>query len=610
MSNKMTIKDMWNYCIFQAKAYPIIKYLLVIGALTGASTAYVNSFLYARILNSLLEKQYDAASGLAVLLAIIILVLELLSKGSQRMFEHYTRPSQEETRKRTAAKSFSMEYEEMEKAETLLSFRRVRQGENGHGGIDRQLSNIFYYFKELAAVVFACAFVVILLAKSDFSREKIWLFLLSTGVLMAVFAGVLYIGKRVSNALGRMELEMNLKNEKTNAEGSYVFQMFGSEAYGPDIRLYHLADYICKKARALSDVGAAFVEHARACGKRNGLTAFALQILAGTTYVYIAIKAMAGSIQISDVLMYAGAIITMMDSIREMMNIHIEINYSHQYLKTYEEFINRPNMHYDGTLPIEKRTDNQYLLQMRHVSFRYPGTEQYILRDINIEFSVGERLALVGKNGAGKTTLIKLLLRLYEPTEGEILLNGIDIGKYDYDEYVRIFSVVFQDYQLFHLPLDENIAGSENVDEARVAKVLEQVGLTERVARMKDEAHTLLYHETGDGEALSGGEAQKTAIARALYKDAPFVILDEPTAALDPLAEAEVYENFNELIGGKTSIYISHRMSSCKFCDRIVVLDGGRIAEEGTHEQLLARQGIYASLFEAQAQHYISPAGC
>ncbi len=604
MSNKMTIKDMWNYCIFQAKAYPVIKYLLVIGALTGASVAYVNSFLYARILNSLLEKQYEAASALAVLLVGTILVLELLSKGAQRMFLHYIRPSQGETRKRTAAKSFSMEYEEMEKTETLQSFRRVRQGENGHGGIVNQLFCIYSYFRQLAAVVFAGAFVIILLAKSDFSQEKMGLFLLSTALLTAVFAGVLTVGKRVSDALGRLGLKMNLKNEKTNAEGEYIVQMFVSETCGQDIRLYHLTDYLCKKADALVRIGEVFMQFARAHGRKNGLTAFALQILAGTTYVYIAIKAMAGSIQISDVLMYAGAIITMMNSIREMMSLHIEINYSHEYLKTYEEFIRRPNMHYDGTLPIEKRVDNRYLLQMRHVSFKYPGTEQYILKDINMEFSIGEKLALVGKNGAGKTTLIKLLLRLYEPAEGEILLNGIDIGKYDYDEYVKIFSVVFQDYQLFHLPLDENIAGSGQVDEARVAKVLEQVGLTERVAEMKDGAHTLLYHETGDGEALSGGEAQKIAIARALYKDAPFVILDEPTAALDPLAEAEVYENFNELVGGKTSIYISHRMSSCKFCDRIVVLDGGRIAEEGNHKQLLERQGIYASLYEAQAQHY------
>ena len=184
-------------------------------------------------------------------------------------------------------------------------------------------------------------------------------------------------------------------------------------------------------------------------------------------------------------------------------------------------------MHYDGTLPIEKRDDGDYELEFSHVSFRYPGTEKDVLSDVSLRFKVREKLAVVGRNGAGKTTLIKLLLRLYEPTSGTITLNGIDIGKYDYQEYVQIFAAVFQDFRIYHLPLDENLAGSENVDAERVKTVLEQVGLRERVARMKDGAHTLLGHDIGDGELLSGGEEQKLAIARALYKDAPFVILDE-----------------------------------------------------------------------------------
>ena len=270
-----------------------------------------------------------------------------------------------------------------------------------------------------------------------------------------------------------------------------------------------------------------------------------------------------------------------------------------------EAFIKRPNMHYDGTLPIEKRDDKRYELSFYNVSFKYPGSDKYILKDINMNFNIGEKLALVGLNGAGKTTLIKLLLRLYEPTEGEIRLNGIDIGKYDYDEYVQIFSVVFQDFGIFDFPLDENIAASEDVDSARVKKVIDQVGLTELVNSLPDKERTLLYHENGDGVALSGGEAQKVAIARALYKDAPFVILDEPTAALDPIAEAEIYENFDTLVGDKTAIYISHRMSSCKFCDRIVVINNGRIEEEGSHDSLMDKNGLYAKMYNTQANYYV-----
>ena len=213
-------------------------------------------------------------------------------------------------------------------------------------------------------------------------------------------------------------------------------------------------------------------------------------------------------------------------------------------------------------------------------------------------------MALVGQNGAGKTTLIKLLCRLYEPTEGTITLNGIDIWKYNYEEYTRAFSVVFQDFAMFSLPVGENIAASSAVDEERAWEVLEEVELAERVRKMKDGLKTQLYNNNGAGVDVSGGEAQRLAIARALYKDAPFVILDEPTAALDPIAEAQIYENFNEMVKNKTAIYISHRMSSCKFCDRIVVLDTGSIAEMGTHDTLLAENGIYVRLYQTQAQYY------
>ncbi|MCR5374724.1 MAG: ABC transporter ATP-binding protein/permease, partial [Lachnospiraceae bacterium] len=176
--------------------------------------------------------------------------------------------------------------------------------------------------------------------------------------------------------------------------------------------------------------------------------------------------------------------------------------------------------------------------------------------------------------------------------------------KYDYDEYMTIFSVVFQDFNLFDFPLDEVIASSTDVDKEKVSKVIDMVGIRELVETMPDKEHTLLGNENGTGVGLSGGEAQKVAIARALYKGAPFVILDEPTAALDPVAEAEVYENFDKLVGDKTSIYISHRMSSCKFCDRIVVIDGGKIAEEGNHSELIANNGIYAKLYNTQAAYY------
>lgn len=212
----------------------------------------------------------------------------------------------------------------------------------------------------------------------------------------------------------------------------------------------------------------------------------------------------------------------------------------------------------------------------------------------------------MGKNGSGKTTFIKLLCRLYDPTEGEILLNGINIRKYRYDDYMGVFSVVFQDFRLLALELGQNVAGRREYDDSDVRTCLEKAGFGARLSEMPKGLSTMLYKDIDlEGVEVSGGEAQKIAIARALYKNAPFIILDEPTAALDPIAEAEIYAKFDEIADDRTAIYISHRLSSCKFCDEIAVFDSGAIVQQGTHDALLTEEtGLYAALWNAQAQYY------
>ena len=329
-------------------------------------------------------------------------------------------------------------------------------------------------------------------------------------------------------------------------------------------------------------------------------------LLMGFVYLFVCLKACGGAFGLGETAQYLGAATNLFQGLVTLVNMLADLEINGVYMKNIFTYLDLPNNMYQGSLTTEKRSDRQYMVEFRDVSFRYPGSDQYALRHLNMKFKVGERLAVVGMNGSGKTTFIKLLCRLYDPTEGVILLNGIDIRKYRYDEYMDIFSVVFQDFRLLALPLGQNVATRQNYDAARVTDCLNKAGFGERLAKMPQGLETSLYKELDEnGVTVSGGEAQKIAIARALYKDAPFIVLDEPTAALDPVAEAEIYAKFNEIAGDKTAIYISHRLSSCKFCDEIAVFDHGEVVQQGTHEALLSdTNGKYCELWNAQAQYY------
>lgn len=330
------------------------------------------------------------------------------------------------------------------------------------------------------------------------------------------------------------------------------------------------------------------------------------RILNGVVYLFVCLKALGGAFGIGSVTQYVSAVTTFSGNAALLLSTVSHMRANAEFLKAIYTFLDIPNSMYQGSLTTEKRSDRQYDVEFRDVSFRYPGSDIWALRHVNMRFKVGKRLAIVGENGSGKTTFIKLLCRLYDPQEGQILLNGIDIRKYRYDDYMGIFSVVFQDFQLICQPLGANVAGSMEYDRDRARKALIDAGFADRLAAMEKGLDTMLYKNLSeDGVEVSGGEAQKIAIACALYKDAPFIILDEPTAALDPIAEAEIYSKFDEIAGNKTAIYISHRLSSCKFCDEIAVFHEGAVIQQGSHAELLAdRGGKYYALWNAQAQYY------
>lgn len=348
---------------------------------------------------------------------------------------------------------------------------------------------------------------------------------------------------------------------------------------------------------------------------RYGIMSIVLNaVLDMAVFLFVAAKAFIGVFGIGNFLLYQGTIRRFVGAVSGLTSELGRLRYNSRYLEEVYAFLDLPNNMYKGTLAVEKRDDNDYEIEFCDVSFRYPRTESWALRHVNLKFRIGDKLAIVGENGSGKTTFIKLLCRLYDPTEGRILLNGIDITRYRYDEYMALFSVVFQDFTLFAFPLGENVAADCTYDSAKVRDCLVRAGLGEKLASFENdpqaEKRDMLECAIGreydrDGVDFSGGEMQKIALARALYKDAPFVILDEPTAALDPIAEAAVYEDFNVLVKEKTAVFISHRLSSCRFCDSIAVFDHGQIVQYGPHEELVSDENRkYHELWHAQAQYY------
>ena len=341
-------------------------------------------------------------------------------------------------------------------------------------------------------------------------------------------------------------------------------------------------------------------------GGYQALSGAVSQIFVGAAYIFVCLKALGGAFGVGRIVQYVSALIALSGGLATLIETLGDLRNNTTFLRTVFEFLDIPNKMDQGNMAVRQNSSKGYELEFRNVSFKYPGQENYALRNVSMTFHAGQRLAVVGMNGSGKTTFIKLLCRLYDPTEGEILLNGIDIRSYNYHEYMQLFSVVFQDFKLLSFGLGQNVAGSMNVDLDRAEQCLCDAGFGIRLDKLPQGLLTALYKDFDErGVTISGGEAQKIALARALYKDAPFIILDEPTAALDPIAEFEVYGRMNQMIGEKSAVFISHRLSSCRFCHDIVVFHEGRLIQRGSHDVLVSdKSGMYYRLWSAQAQYY------
>ncbi len=486
--------------------------------------------------------------------------------------------------------TMSMDFEHTENPEALDKLAKAKDGMSWYsGGVVGVLDQLYGIIKNAAVL---CGVTVLII----FTCPLLLPVQIISLVLITMF-----------NAKNnKIEEENFLKLSKMNRVWGYVFYQLSDFRYGKDIRLYNSADMMCGKADEFSDKQINIWK-----GQQRSMRPFdwgkdiVNAFRDGISYFYIGFLAVTKAITIGDFSMCVSSAASLYWSLFYIVSSVQELRKRCRYAHRYLEFTAYPAAMEKGTKPVK---NGEHTIEFVHVSFKYPRTEKYVLRDVNIKIRSGEHLSVVGLNGAGKTTFIKLLCRLYDVTEGEILVDGVNIKEYSEEEYRRLFAVVFQDFRLFAFSLRENIALAEKADDRRVEEVLKLSGLYDDAQKLEHGLDTTLFKSFDEnGTELSGGQQQKTAISRALYRNAPIVILDEPTAALDPVAEYDIYRQFNSLVGGKTAIYISHRLSSCKFCDKIAVFAEDTIKEYGTHDELVdLPDGIYAQMFSAQAQYYVN----
>ncbi len=390
-----------------------------------------------------------------------------------------------------------------------------------------------------------------------------------------------------------------------NRQWSYYRSLATDFSMGKDIRLYHMCPFLMEKicsyhrriTGAIKKVSGRYMVYEIPSGMITALQT-------GLIYAYMVYKVVAAGLSIGSFSMYVSAATQFTAAINDFSMSIVRFRSCCRYLSGYMEYEALSLSQDEGG---NAQVGEDMTIEFRHVWFKYPRREEYVLKDVSITIRPGEKLSVVGRNGAGKTTFIKLLCRLYAPDKGEILLGGVNIREISHDEYMKLLAVVFQDYMLFAFTVKENIAFDEtdNTPDEEVRRVLRQAGLLDSVDKLAKGADTPIYKTFDpDGVEMSGGQSQKLAIARAIFKHAPIVVLDEPTAALDPFAEAEIYTRFHELVESNTAIYISHRLSSCRFCDHIAVFDQGELVQYGTHDELVGQDGPYAAMFHAQAQYY------
>lgn len=580
---------------------------------------YLPILLMAPLLQALLDRRYEASLKLVLILAGGI----FLSDGLHSLIEHALAVQGGDLNRKLRLKmhlhNLDLSYQDALDQETKQEFATAMANQNYEmGNFDRIIKRCFSLILHVLSFALALSLSLKMLVSRpgqatvesslSLASQPTWLLSLAQPLYSLLLAlGISFLAIWGNNQAQKRWAEVQRKylqtHGKVESDLRYFLMQFGLDvknyAFFQSYNIFDLWDSV--KQDLMKSNWDFFDKGFKLKFKEDLSSAASSVVILVLSYGLVGIKVLSGAIALASLVTYVQSFNQLSQSINKFASALVGLRFSIPYLADMRHFVERENDLYTGSIPVEKRRDYAYDIKFDHVSFRYPGTEGWALRDINLEFTMRQKHALVGPNGSGKTTLILLLCRLYEPTEGRILLNGVDIKKYNYQEYLDLFSVVFQDYQLFAFSLGENVACQVDYDGQKVEESLLSAGLPREIAGDLDQ---LVADKWGSQEFFSGGEQQKIAIARALYKPGSLVVLDEPTAALDPQSEAEIYAHLNDLIEDKTTVFISHRMSSCRFCEDILVLDQGQLVERGRHAELLSAGGLYSRMWQAQAQYY------
>ena len=578
-----------RYMLHQmAEADSHILPLMLLGAVCAPFTQYLWGFLSRLIVDRITG--YDTGENLAVVICAfcaVRLVTVVLQTYYNSNWWRYISTRMKMTQKKNL-KIMRIDFEHLEDSDVMdccqKAERAVSNNNSGPEGMIREMAALLSNLSVAVAGLFILGVVnpLLITLAVDF-----WLF----------------------NRISKEDKEQVWDKLSTWwRKNNYMENITRDFAAAKDIRMFGLTGWLMQKYQELMTERFEKEQlHQCIWQRQRMMTCVTMLLSQGLIYAWLIYAVVTGRMTLGGFTLYLSSYNTFAGAVWMVMRGIAELIAKSREVDDFRSF-----MDFDGGDEdlggIQVPVSEDYEFTFRDVSFRYPKAEQYALEHLNLTLKAGERLAVVGLNGAGKSTFIKLLLRLYEPTEGEILLNGVNVKEYNKHSYYKLFAPAFQTVELFAFPLAENVSMQppQETDCAKAKERLQDAGLSEKLAGLPDGVHTqMLKVIYDDGVDLSGGERQKLALARALYKDAPIVVLDEPTAALDALAESRLYENFDRLIGGKSAVYISHRLSSTRFCDRVAMFVDGKLAELGTHEMLMEQNGKYAEMFRIQAQYYV-----